>query len=75
MIFDVMLEMGRNELGKQIVRVYRIHDRHLSKFIRDAQYNDQYIISVIPLFKQKKESDELDILSRKGIETVDFDGF
>lgn len=55
MIFDVMVRTGMNENGKQVVNVFRVHDRILSQYLRQAQDSGKYIISVIPLFKAKKE--------------------
>lgn len=55
MIFDVMIQEGTNENGKQIVQVHRVHDRVLSRFLRDSQIYGKFIIGVIPLFANKRK--------------------
>jgi hypothetical protein len=50
-----MLKEGINEVGKDILNVYRIHDKILSSYLRKVQNEGKFIISVIPLFRQKKE--------------------
>lgn len=55
MVFDVMVEVGKNVAGKQQVQVYRVHDRQLSKAVREYQIQGQPIIAVIPLFVNKRE--------------------
>lgn len=58
MIFDVMIQEGTNEAGKQIVNVYRVHDRMLSGYLREAQVYGKFIIAVIPLFANKRKDQE-----------------
>jgi len=53
MIFDVIIREGFKGDHKQIINVYRVHDSILSKCLREAQNDGKYIISVIPLFRQK----------------------
>jgi hypothetical protein len=54
MIFDVMLLLKeKNVAGKERRSAYRIHDRDLSRFLRDAQDRGDYIEQVHPLFRQK----------------------
>jgi hypothetical protein len=56
MIFDVMLLLKeKNAEGKERRVAYRIHDRDLSRFVRDAQDRGHYIEQVHPLFGQKKD--------------------
>lgn len=55
MIFDVMLKEGENENGKQVVNVYRVHDKVLSKYLREAQVYGKEIVGVIPLFANKRK--------------------
>lgn len=55
MIFDVMIQEGTNEAGKQIVNVYRVHDRMLSGYLREAQVYGKFIIAVIPLFANRRK--------------------
>lgn len=55
MIFDVIIREGINEVGKDVLNVYRIHDKILSSYLRKVQNEGKYIISVIPLFRQKRE--------------------
>lgn len=57
-MFDVMVREGFNDKGKQIINVYRWHDTRLSEYLRDVQNNGKFIISVIPLFRHKKELDK-----------------
>lgn len=58
MIFDVMVKVGENESGKQVVSVFRTHDSNLSAYLREVQGMGHYIIAVIPLFRQRQEIDE-----------------
>jgi len=68
MVFDVMIrEKVKNEAGKQIVIVYRMHDTVLSRCLREAQDEGRYIISVIPLFRSKLK----DVVSRPIIDNED----
>lgn len=53
MIFDIILRIGKNAVGKDAYNVVRVPDRVLSDFLRKAQDNKYYIISVIPLFRLK----------------------
>lgn len=53
MIFDVMLRIGQNAAGKDVMSVARVHDAVLSSYLRNVQDVGYYIISVIPLFKKK----------------------
>lgn len=53
MIFDVIVKVGKNAVGKDIFSVFRIHDRELSKYLREVQNDGHYILSVIPLFRSK----------------------
>ena len=54
MIFDVMIREGHKEDGKQIVSVFRIRDKDLSKYLRQQQDCGKYILSVIPLFRKRE---------------------
>ena len=54
MIFDVMIREGHNADGKQIVKVLRVHDSELSKYLRHVQDEEYYIVSVRPLFRNRK---------------------
>ena len=59
MIFDVMLLLKeKNVAGKERRSVYRIHDRDLSRFLRDAQDRGDYIEQVHPLFRQRKQEEK-----------------
>lgn len=53
MVFDVIVEEGRNEVGKQQIQVYRVHDSELSRYVRYQQENKKYIIGIIPLFVKR----------------------
>lgn len=55
MIFDIIIKDGVNENGKDIYKVNRVHDRDLSKLIRDIQDSGKYIFSIIPLFRKRRE--------------------
>ena len=48
-----MVKAGKNESGKDVFNVYRVHDAVLSQYLRNAQDNGKCIVSVIPLFRQK----------------------
>jgi hypothetical protein len=82
MIFDVMLLLKeKNVAGKERRSVYRIHDRDLSRFLRDAQDRGDYIEQVHPLFRQRKQ-EEKDKYENAGlnwnepyVDPVDPDGF
>jgi len=82
MIFDVMLLLKeKNVAGKERRSVYRIHDRDLSRFLRDAQDRGDYIEQVHPLFRQRKQ-EEKDKYENAGlnwnepyVDPVDSDGF
>lgn len=56
MIFDVMVKSGKNTVGKDTYIVCRVRDSFLSEYLRVVQNNGQYIVSVIPLFKQKRKT-------------------
>jgi hypothetical protein len=56
MIFDVMLLLKeKSTSGKERRNAYRVHDRDLSRFVRDAQDRGDYIEQVHPLFRQKRQ--------------------
>lgn len=53
MIFDVMVREGYNAAQKQRINVHRVHDSRLGEFIRKVQDAQQYVYSVIPLFRNR----------------------
>jgi len=54
MMFDVMLLLKeKNAVGKERRNVYRVHNKNLNKFVKDAQDRGDYIEQVNPLFRQK----------------------
>ncbi len=71
MIFDVMLLLKeKSTSGKERRNAYRVHDRDLSRFVRDAQDRGDYIEQVHPLFRQKREVNSVMIHKIPGTELV-----
>lgn len=63
MIFDVIIREGYKYSEQQkrnvpIINIGRVHDSVLSKYLREVQDAQKYIISVIPLFRKKVEQEE-----------------
>lgn len=71
MIFDVIVRQGYNDKGKQVINVSRIHDAGLNTYLRIVQDKGGYIISVIPLFRVKRQEKKEEI-NRQTQEMVDF---
>jgi hypothetical protein len=58
MIFDVIIKVGTNAAGKDVINVYRVHDKSLGAYLRNVQDAGHYIVSVIPLFRKREEVGE-----------------
>jgi hypothetical protein len=55
MVFDVMLNEGLNEAGKQKAFVYRVHGKELGAYLWEAFKQGKELISTIPLYPVKRE--------------------
>lgn len=58
MVFDVMLNEGVNEAGKQKAFIYRVHSSELGSYLFNAlNKQGKKLISIIPLYPVRDEKE------------------